>query len=79
MKKHLVLDCFDVTGEKDLLRTEWDEDLTLRMLERRLVVLFINADLSFGKLRFQQGNTINKKLKFKHKFLNILSRRSVSS
>ena len=57
MKKRLALDCLDVTGETDLLRTEWDDDLTLRMLERRLVVLFVNVGLSFGKLRFKQGNT----------------------
>ena len=55
MKKKVVLNLFRVTGESDLMKTEWDDDLTLRMLERRLSSVFVNEELHFGKLFFKQG------------------------
>lgn len=55
MKKKILLNLFSVTGEPDLMKTEWDDDLTLRMLERRLVSVFVNEKLHFGKLFFKQG------------------------
>lgn len=64
MKKSIVLDLFNVTGERDLMKTEFDDDLTLRMLERRLVSAFVDEDICFGKLYFKQGKRyLHKKTK----------------
>ena len=64
MKKSVVLNLFNITGEKDLMKTEWDDDLTLRMLERRLTTALVIEKFCFGKLRFKQGNRyLHKKTK----------------
>ncbi len=67
MKKFIVLDLFNVTGEKDLMKTEWDDDLSLRMLERRLISLLVSEKQSFGTLFFKQGNRfLHKKTKIQN-------------
>ena len=54
----------DVTGEKEKMTTQWDDDLTLKMLERRLTGLLVNEVGKFGKLRFKQDNRwLHKKTK----------------
>ena len=64
MKKSIVLDMQNVTGENELMKTTWDDDLTLKMLERRLTCLLVNQKLSFGKLLFKQGKRyLHKKTK----------------
>ena len=56
MKKTIVLDMEDVTGENQKMSTQWDDDLTLKMLERRLTGLLSNNVGLFGVLRFKQDN-----------------------
>ena len=65
MKKTIVLDMEDVTGEKQKMTTQWDDDLTLKMLERRLTGLLVNNVGMFGVLRFKQDNRwLHKKTRF---------------